>query len=495
MTRIRAAILACLAGTLLPAFAQPPSGPAVATADGRPIGLHSFLEGDFGIFEQSGSAEIEIRVPFDVRWVDVRPKSLGIVPTIAADHRAVRFRSPRPAPLTVEFNDDLSRVLHLFAHPPAAPAPASGDPKVIYFGPGRHEAGEIDLRSGQTLYLAAGAWVRGRVRCVEAHDVAIRGRGVLDGSDPRRWWTDPGAAASPARRGPLSVAEREAPYHLGQGDIVFLDRTRNVTIAGITLFDSPGWTVVVRRSAGVAIRGIAILNPAPHYGDDGIDIVSSSGVTVRDAFIRTNDDCIAVKNLDDRPMGDIAVERCVLWNMPAGGNGLEIGFENGRSPISGVRFRDIDLIHVERGAALSIHAGDSGAIEQVAYRGIRVEDVRRKLVDFAVVYSQYGYDQPASAAERRRRIDPGGVWDGAETFTPDAAPAVAAGRGCIRGVTVQGLAVVDGTLPYSIVAGFDAAHPAADVTLSGLSYRGVPLATPAAAKFVIANAPGFRWAK
>jgi hypothetical protein len=467
----------------------------VATVDGRPIALHSFREGDFGIFEQSGAAAIEIRLPYDVRWVDVRPKSLGIVPEVEADHHVVRFRSPRPAPLTVECNDDLSHVLHLFAHPPEGAAPVPGNPNVVYFGPGRHEAGEIDLHSGQTLYLAAGAWVRGRVRCVDAHDVAIRGRGVLDGSDPRPLWTDPGAVASPVRRGLLSVAEREAPYHLGQGDIVFLDRTRDVTIAGITLFDSPGWTVVVRRSAGVVIRGIAILNPAPHYGDDGIDIVSSSGVSVRDAFIRTNDDCIAVKNLDDRPMGGIAVERCVLWNMPAGGNGLEIGFENGRAPISGVRLRDIDLIHVERGAALSIHAGDSGVIEQVSYRGIRVEDVRRKLVDFAVVYAQYGYDQPATAAERRRRIDPGGVWDGAETFAPDEAAAVAAGRGCIRHVTVQGLAVVDGTLPYSIVAGFDAAHPVADVTLSGLSYRGVPLATPAAARFVIENAPGLRWAK
>lgn len=446
-----------------------------ARLDGRPLELHQFAQGWFGVFEVGRPRAVEVRTAFDVRWVDVRPRAAGVSAEVEGDHRTIRLRMTEPLPLTVEFNDDLARVLHLFAYAPEKDPPRAQAKGVRYFGPGVHAAGTIELKDGETLYLAPGAWVKGAVRSVGTKEVSICGRGVLDGSEivPHD-------------------ADRAGNYGMGLANLVYLDRTVNARVEGITLFDSRNWTVVVRRSSGTRVAGVRILNPSEHYGDDGIDLVSSSGVTVEDCFVRTNDDCVVVKNLDDAPTHDIAVRRCVLWNMPSGGNGLEIGFETSHSRIANVRFSDIDLIHVQRGSAISIHNADAGDVEDISYDRIRVEDVRRKLVDFGILYSQNSLDRPAAAAVRRQRLDIGGVWDGAERFTPAERAGVAAGRGHIRHIRVDDFAVEEGALPYSLVAGFDAQHAVEDVVVSGLSYQGRPILSAQEGKFVVEDAPGFQ---
>jgi hypothetical protein len=211
-------------------------------------------------------------------------------------------------------------------------------------------------------------------------------------------------------------------------------------------------------------------------------------VLVENIFVRTNDDCVVVKNLGDVDTHDITVRRAVLWNMPTGGNGLEIGFETRNRPIHGVRFEDIDIIHVERGSAISIHNGDAAAVEDVAFDDIRVEDARRKLIDFAVVYAQYGADRPATDEENSRRLDRGGAWDGLLSYTPEEKPERARFRGHIRDVRVTNLHVVEGALPYSVLAGFDREHAVENVVIEGLQYLGRPIRSAAEAGFSIENA-------
>jgi len=444
--------------------------------DGRELPLHEFRQGAFGVFELARPAEITVHTAFDARWVDIRPKSAALTAVVEPDHHTIRFRLASVVPLTVEFNRDLEHVLHLFAYAPEVGAPVSGTPGVRWFGPGEHDAGLIDLHDGETLYLAPGAWVRGHVRSIGTHDVAVRGRGVLDGSVG-------GLAGDPAVVGPGTD---------GEHNMIYLERTERARIEGITIFNSPGaWTVYLNRSNGARIDGVRILNPSVHYGDDGFDLVSSSDVLLENSFVRTNDDCVVVKNLADVDTHDITVRHAVLWNMPTGGNGLEIGFETRQQPIHRVRFEDIDIIHVERGSAISIHNGDADTVEDVVFDNIRVEDARRKLIDFAVVYAQYGADRPATDAENARRLDTGGLWDGLLGYPPAEQKARAGFRGRIRNVLVKDLHVVDGALPYSIFAGFDADHPVADVVVEGLQHLGRPIRSPEEGKFVIENAPGF----
>jgi hypothetical protein len=471
-----ALLLAALLQLAAVAQAQQPAPSCQVTIDGHAVALHDFRQGAFGLFELTQPAEIVVRTDFDVRWVDIRPKSSGVAAVIGPDHHTVRFRLGSALPVTVEFNRDLVWVLHLFAYAPEKNPPASGSPSVRYYGPGVHEVGVIDLKDGETLYLAPGAWVRGHVRSIGTKNVAIRGRGVLDGS----------------RTGAPDDAVVVGSGNYGLGNMVYLERTVGAKIEGITIFNSPdAWTVYMTGTTGTRVDGVRILNPSGHYGDDGFDIVSSSDVRVENIFVRTNDDCVVVKNLADVDTHDIIVRHAILWNMPTGGNGLEIGFETRNHPIHDVRFEDIDIIHVERGSAISIHNGDAAIVENVVFDDIRVEDARRKLIDFAVVYAQYGADRPATDEENSRRLDRGGLWDGLLSYAPEEKAERARFRGHIRNIRVTKLHVVDGSLPYSILAGFDAEHTVENVLIEGLRYLDKPIHTLEEGKFVIENAPGF----
>jgi len=209
---------------------------------------------------------------------------------------------------------------------------------------------------------------------------------------------------------------------------------------------------------------------------------------VENVFVRTNDDCVAIKNLADVETSDITIRRSVFWNMANGGNGVEIGFETRSHRIHDIRFQDIDMIHVERGSAISIHNGDSASVENVEYDDIRVEDIHRKLIDFAVVFAPYGPDRPASEAEIRERMDRGGSWDAALCYLPDEKKVLFRNRGTIGNIRVTRLRVTGGALPYSVLAGFDRDHSVRDIVLDDIEYQGRKLRNPAELKLVQENA-------
>ena len=75
--------------------------------------------------------------------------------------------------------DGINGPLLLFANNPEINPPKEGDPGVIYFGPGIHKPNRIILKTGQTLYLAGGAVVKGAVIVRKADHIRICGRASL----------------------------------------------------------------------------------------------------------------------------------------------------------------------------------------------------------------------------------------------------------------------------------------------------------------------------
>lgn len=477
--------IAALILNLLFFFYQGPEPYWQLFVNGSPAQLHSFPGGAFSLFEVDKPVNVEIRTGFYVRWVDVRPRSAGITTTVSGNHNVVRFQVTRAVPLTIEFNGDWRRVLHLFAYAPEKDPVRPGAPNVRYYGPGEHEAGVIELKDNETLYLAPGAWVKGVVRSYGAKNIRILGRGVLDASI---LGPPPGSTAAGRGQATAGAQTRPAAPVKGPRNVIYLEKTQGAKVEGITLVNAVTWTFYLRGATNTHIEGVRLLSYSTGCGTDGIDIVSSSNTLVENSFVRSNDDCIAVKNLDDIDQHDITVRRCVFWNMPCG-NGVEIGFEMRSRKTERVRFEDIDIIRVERGAAISIHNGDSALIQDVVFNNIRVEDARHKLIDFAVVYGRYGaVDRP----DRSRPSDPGGAWDGVLFLSPEERAMRAKDRGIIRNVLVRNLHVVEGAFPYSIISGFDKDHPVENVTIENLRYLGRPVRTAQEAKISIDHAPGFR---
>ncbi len=227
--------------------------------------------------------EIAPKEPFD--GVVIRPRSLGITPEITDDGR-ILFTLPRPAYFTVE-PYGRHDALHIFADPMSGYDADLSDPHTIYYGPGEHDVGQIVLRSGETLYLDEGAVVYASVSAVDAENIRILGRGILDNS--RNKAVILYEADTENNDTAVSNAVRQ--------HTVQLEYCTNVEIDGITIRDSLVYNIRPIGCRGLTIRNVKIIG-CWRYNSDGIDMHNCENVLIEHCFLRTFDDAVCVKGFD-----------------------------------------------------------------------------------------------------------------------------------------------------------------------------------------------------
>jgi len=440
----------------------------VVKIDGREIFVYDCKVAAFAGFSFSGEVTVTVVPNKDVDRVDIRPKSHGIASSIKG--RAVTFQLDQPCNLSIEMNGNIRRPLFLFANPLEKDPPEPGDRNVRYFEAGKiHDAGEIKLGSRETIYIAGGAIVRGRIRADGARNARVLGRGILDASH-RDYKTQ----------------------------MVKLSGCSNVELNGITVLNSYGWTLVPVKSDKVKISNVKVIGWRDN--DDGVDIVGCRDLRIEGCFLRTKDDCIAVKASPGyfeegesglRNVEDVSVVDTVLWNAEWG-NAMEIGFELQTKKISDVLFKNCDIIHVERGGTFTIHNGDFARVENVRFENIRVEDSRDKLIELRVGLSIYSADCPWEYARKNpdRKKSPLGQW---MEVGPDIEQQYADGRGHIKNVHFKNIAVTGAGLPKSFLIGYNSAHGVENVVIENLSFNGRRILNAEAGNFTIEKAKNVRF--
>lgn len=316
--------------------------------------------------------------PFDVDGLKIRPQSLGIEPTIASDG-TITFTLERPAYFTVEAYGR-NRALHIFVDPIVDYAIDRAEKNLIYFGAGEHDVGQIELHSGQTLFLDEGAVVYACVHAMDAENIRILGRGILDNSRNKEQILFE-----------MNVeGNDEAVNNATRQHTVQLEYCTNVEIDGITIRDSLVYNIRPIGCENLNIKNVKIIG-CWRFNSDGIDMHNCVDVHISDCFIRTFDDSICVKGFDCYYKGDVEaavyaamyrngkaydvfknvlVERCVIWN--DWGKALEIGAETRAEEICNIRFENCDLIHLT-GPALDCMNVDYADVHEVTFEDIRVE--------------------------------------------------------------------------------------------------------------------------
>ena len=326
-------------------------------------------------FTLTKPTEVELQVNEPFSRVAVRPLSKGVKPVV--DGRRIRFTVATAGQYTVEI-DGWHRNLFLFADPPEAYDVDRSDPKVRWFGPGEHDVGLLELKSGETVYLAEGAVVYGRIHARDADDIRILGRGILDASRVKETVirNDPAKDAEELKKG-------FAVGNVKRYDTIRLEYCDRVKIDGIVIRDSQIYNI-----RPICCRDLEICNVKAigswRYNADGFDLHNCERVTIRDSFVRTYDDAICIKGLDcwmkESDMNhdgychdvfrDVLVSNVVTWC--DWGLNYEIGAETRAREIANVRFVDCDAIRASSGVC-DVQSVDWADIHDITYENIRVE--------------------------------------------------------------------------------------------------------------------------
>jgi hypothetical protein len=406
----------------------------------------------YAVFDLSGEANVEVSTMFDVRWVDIRPLRWNLKPEYTGDN-SFRFKLKQPSNLSLELNGRIrQQPLFIFAGSPETNRPSRTANNVIWFESGKmYKDVKLELLDNQTVYIEGGAVVQGYIFAKGKKNIRVCGRGILDGSLNKN--------TEGNRNQFLNVKDCE-----------------NILIEGITLHNGTTWQVALFNCNKAEIKDIRLVSESG--SDDGMDIFRCTNVVVDNVFAHTKDDCIAIKSGGDypadQPTDNILVKNCVFWNS-IWGNAVEVGFELYSSEVKNIRFENIDIIHVEDGATLSIHNAGQAHVHDVVFENIRVEDSRQKLFDVAIFFSQWGPDGIRDE-EFIAKNYLHGAWDGVQKPPVGKEAYHSQFRGKISNILFKDIQVVGGLLPFSVFHGFDKEKNVSDVTIENLTYIGKRLA-------------------
>jgi len=300
----------------------------------------------FAYFDFKGNIEIEIISEKPIKTLDIRPKQFGILPVVNGN--SIKFSISKPLQFVVEVNG-YHNALHVFANPIEKFTIKKEDPKVHYFGPGVHEAGRIKLKSDETVFIDGGAVVYGSIEGINVNNIKILGRGILDAS---------------------KIGRSEAR------NMIYLKEAKDANINGIILRDPQEWAVRPQHCENIDIGNLKLIG-FWRYNADGIDVVSSKNVSIRNCFVRAFDDNIVVKGLvstyndQHRIIENIKVDNCVLWN--DWGRALEIGVETVADTIKNVSFTNCYIPRFTF-IAMDIQNGDRAWVKDVLFENIYIEE-------------------------------------------------------------------------------------------------------------------------
>lgn len=298
------------------------SGPWSLKVNGQPVDIYSAMSQDqgkeyyFASFDFSGTVSLEIGSAVSLKDLRIGPDRFD-VKTVDKEDKKIRLKADKPFQIALEPNG-LIKPLLIFGNELEKDVPVQGQKNVVYYGPGVHKTGKIVLKDNQTLYLAAGAVVKG---CVQASgkNIVICGRGLLAGED--------------------------SPRFSGPGRFMLdCNHCENVTIRDITIRNPWSWTFVTWDCSGVLIDGVKICG-SRMINDDALDLVNTEKAIVKNCFFRTQDDNIAIKGLAGlkRPCEDILIEDCIFWTDSA--NVFRIGYECETAGMRKLIARNIDVLH------------------------------------------------------------------------------------------------------------------------------------------------------
>jgi len=250
------------------------------TVNGQRIDVaHAAANYEFANFDLAGPADITITAAEPGFWshgVDIEPWRLGLRAT--RNGQTIRLRIKGPVKLAISRPDDFlnrARMLFLFAGSPPPPPPSGSNVTIVPAGVHRES---LNPKSGDTIYLAPGAFIFGSLNLWNVENVKVMGRGTIVYDGPQ----DPGADEGWMQK---------PDWHC-----IGANQARDIEIDGLTcVVRSRTWSIQMKDSSGFTYDDLRVVGGNPgNANQDGMDWIGSGDGVVRNSFFRASDDDIAM---------------------------------------------------------------------------------------------------------------------------------------------------------------------------------------------------------
>lgn len=313
-------------------------------------------------FSFSGTVIVEVtRLKIRIANAEIRPLSRKIT-TIVNDNTAT-FTLDRPGQFWVKIPGTEEHPLFIFADAPETDIPQRTDPNVIWFEAGKvTDIGERYLiKSGQTVYIPGGAYVKGTITAESASDITIRGRGILSG---------------------LGYARRPSVTGIPYNTIMFNGTGNHQIVEGITITDPQHFCILSRGQ--ITARNVKLFGW--WHQTDGWG--GGDGSIVEDSFMKVNDDNVKF-------YGTNQIARRLVLYQQINGAPFQLGWGGASQQATNCLAEDIDVIACEAAtkieresnqAFLNLrHQSPESVIDGVTLRRIRVDSDLPMLVGLTQV--------------------------------------------------------------------------------------------------------------
>jgi polygalacturonase len=309
----------------------------------------------------------------------------------------------------------------------------------IYFPAGEYLTGAIKLKNNITIHLDAGSILKfstnfdhylpfvqlrweGTVMnsfspllfAKDVDNITITGRGTIDGQG-EAWWKEIWRIESAKEKLELTKYQKmtqeanagleTAPYYERTRSFLFhrpplfqAFNCKNVRIEGVTIQNSPFWTINPAFCDNVTIDGVTIFNPhSPNT--DGINPTSCKNVHISNCHISVGDDCITIKSGRDAdgrkwatPTENVTITNCTMLN---GHGGVVVGSEMSGG-IKKITIANCVFDGTDRGIRLKAARGRGGVVEEIRVSNIIMNNIKQEAFMLNLFYDKNTVEEPVS---------------------------------------------------------------------------------------------------
>ncbi|RTQ48108.1 glycoside hydrolase family 28 protein [Hymenobacter gummosus] len=275
-------------------------------------------------------------------------------------------------------------------------------------------------------------------------NVAVTGRGILDGSGEAWWMVQKGRTPEgewkqlvasggvlnekqdrwyPSEQSLQGTKVKEAGVLTEEKrdikdfedikdylrpDFLVLDGCQRILLEGVTFQNSPAWTLHPMMSQDVVVRGVTVLNGPYTPNTDALDLESINRGLVENCVFNVGDDAICIKSgrneqgrARNMPTENILVRDCTVYRAHG-------GFVIGSEMSGGARniwARNLTFIGTDIGLRFKTTRGRGGVVENIFIENVDMKDIPGEAILFDMYY-MIKDPTPQVAGSKERPVSP-----------------------------------------------------------------------------------------